>query len=177
MNKVNQTKYKEIVFDGKKYSTVTECIKSLGISTTQFYKKMKSSDHEDCYYVEHKNKYVECASPFCDNMFFANSNKMSTNQKFCSTACRRKYNHYVQNKPWKLHKKDHCEMCGPKVNYHNVQLHVHHIDCSKENNDISNLMTLCANCHSLITHLESGHLNKNNVPKNVRDIFERNLKE
>lgn len=174
---IAQTKYKAIVYDGKKYKTVKECLKKNGISTSKFYRKMRDKSVEDCYFEEHKNKYVKCASPFCDNMFFPNTTKMSTNQKYCSTACRRRYNHYVQNKPWKLHKKDHCEMCGPDINYHNVQLHVHHIDGSKGNNDISNLMTLCANCHSLVTHLESGYLNKKNVPKNVRDIFERNLKK
>ena len=49
-------------------------------------------------------------------------------------------------KPYSRHKKGYCEECGFKPK-HMVQLDVDHIDGNKKNNDISNLMTLCANCH------------------------------
>lgn len=40
-----------------------------------------------------------------------------------------------------------CQECG----YDNEHaLEVHHIDKNRENNDISNLKVLCANCHTLI---------------------------
>jgi len=58
-----------------------------------------------------------------------------------------------KDKPWALKKKNVCEYCG-FTPLHSCQLDVHHIDRNKSNNDDSNLMTLCANCHRLITYLE-----------------------
>lgn len=39
-------------------------------------------------------------------------------------------------------RKDSCEACGWRRS-----LHVHHVDEDWTNNDLSNLQTLCANCH------------------------------
>ena len=52
-----------------------------------------------------------------------------------------------------VHKKDICEKCGFTPE-HRCQLDVDHIDGNRENNDISNLQTLCANCHRLKTYLD-----------------------
>ncbi len=54
--------------------------------------------------------------------------------------------------PYKKHRKDICEKCG-FIPEHICQLDVDHIDGDNSNNDISNLQTLCANCHRLKTHL------------------------
>ena len=58
----------------------------------------------------------------------------------------------ADQRPYRKHVKDKCEMCGfiPK---HIVQLDVDHIDGNNKNSDPSNLQTLCANCHSLKAHL------------------------
>lgn len=45
-------------------------------------------------------------------------------------------------------KKSICEKCG-FVPVHSAQLDIHHIDHNHFNNDLSNLKTLCANCHRL----------------------------
>jgi hypothetical protein len=50
------------------------------------------------------------------------------------------------------HKKDHCEACD-FIPEHSCQLDVDHIDGNRHNNDVSNLKTLCANCHRLKTFL------------------------
>jgi predicted HNH restriction endonuclease len=55
------------------------------------------------------------------------------------------------------HKKDYCEQCG-FIAIHRVQLDVDHIDGNHMNNDLSNLMTMCANCHRLKTHMNNDHL-------------------
>lgn len=49
---------------------------------------------------------------------------------------------------YRHHKKDKCERCG-FVPEHLCQLDVDHIDNNHKNNDLANLMTLCANCHRL----------------------------
>jgi len=57
-----------------------------------------------------------------------------------------------------------CEKCGFVPEWMG-QLDVDHIDGDKSNNNEDNLMTLCANCHRLKTHIEkdySRYLTKNN---------------
>ena len=58
---------------------------------------------------------------------------------------------------YRIHKKDYCEQCGFKA-IHAVQLDVDHIDGNHFNNDVTNLMTLCANCHRLKTQRNSDHM-------------------
>ena len=57
---------------------------------------------------------------------------------------------------YRVHKKNYCELCG-FVAVHRVQLDVDHIDGNRHNNDLSNLQTLCANCHRLKTQLNGDH--------------------
>ena len=45
-----------------------------------------------------------------------------------------------------------CEKCG-FIPVHKIQLDVDHIDGDHNNNDLSNLQTLCANCHRLKTYI------------------------
>lgn len=56
-------------------------------------------------------------------------------------------------KPHVQYKKDKCGKCN-FIPIHSIQLDVDHIDGNHKNNEISNLQTLCANCHRLKT-LES----------------------
>ena len=65
----------------------------------------------------------------------------------------------LADRPWKAHKKDHCEECG-FVAVWRGQLHVDHIDGNRQNNDPSNYQTLCANCHALKTHRKGDSLNR-----------------
>lgn len=55
-------------------------------------------------------------------------------------------------KKYGKHKKSKCELCGFKP-VHKCQLDVDHIDGNHDNNEYSNLQTLCANCHRLKTYL------------------------
>jgi len=72
----------------------------------------------------------------CNKNKQENKGKAYGYRKVCGVCNRSKY------------KKDCCENCGfiPK---HLCQLDVHHIDENHFNNAISNLKTLCANCHRL----------------------------
>lgn len=52
------------------------------------------------------------------------------------------------DQPYAIHKKESCERCS-FVPENACQLDIHHRDGNHLNNDPSNLMTLCANCHRL----------------------------
>lgn len=105
--------------------------------------------------------YTERPAPLCQNCNELPCCKKGTSKlgftlyrKYCKICYRGK--HF---KPWILHRKKTCEECGfiPKWI---GQLDVDHIDCNKNNNDPSNLQTLCANCHRLKTHLNEDYKNK-----------------
>lgn len=52
---------------------------------------------------------------------------------------------------YRVYKKEKCELCG-FIPIHSCQLDVDHIDGNRENSNIENLQTLCANCYRLKTH-------------------------
>lgn len=58
---------------------------------------------------------------------------------------------------YRNHKEDKCVRCG-FIPEHPCQLDVDHIDGNHSNDDISNLQTLCANCHRIKTYR-----NKDNI--------------
>jgi 5-methylcytosine-specific restriction endonuclease McrA len=63
--------------------------------------------------------------------------------------------------PYRQFKKDRCEDpdCTATILY-SCQLTVDHIDGNRHNNDISNLMTLCHNCHALKSFRNNDYVNK-----------------
>ena len=65
--------------------------------------------------------------------------------------------HHGKGNSYKKHKGDRCEDCGFVAKY-SAQLDVDHIDGNHGNNDISNLQTLCANCHRAKTVEAGDHL-------------------
>jgi len=77
----------------------------------------------------------------------------------------KKHRDYMR--PWAVHKKDSCEDCGFKA-VHACQLDVDHIDGNKTNNHISNLQTLCANCHRLKTQRSKEYLPIKDRPVNLK---------
>ena len=82
-----------------------------------------------------------CAVEWCDNK--KKPRKGGYLRKYCTMH---------EKKPYTRNKKDHCEYCGFKPIWIG-QLDVDHVDGNHDNNDESNLQTLCANCHRLKTHL------------------------
>ncbi|CAB5217640.1 HNHc domain containing protein [uncultured Caudovirales phage] len=74
------------------------------------------------------------------------------NKKFCSRDCKDKSNKEKKRRPWRLFIESKCSSCG-FIPLHICQLDVDHIDGNKQNNNASNLQTLCANCHRLKTYL------------------------
>lgn len=55
-----------------------------------------------------------------------------------------------------------CVLCG--IDYE-MLLVVHHLDKNRKNNDISNLIWLCPNCHYLVRHDDQYH---NKLPTSLK---------
>lgn len=51
-------------------------------------------------------------------------------------------NRPLTSRTYRKVRKDKCELCGSTIN-----LCVHHIDGNRNNNDITNLLTVCKKCH------------------------------
>ena len=65
----------------------------------------------------------------------------------------------LSKRPYRIHLKKSCEMCG-FMPQHEIQMDIDHIDGNSKNNDLSNLQTLCANCHRLKTFINRDFDNK-----------------
>jgi hypothetical protein len=67
-------------------------------------------------------------------------------RKYCSLSCasRRERPTHWGTYHWRArkHRKSSCEACGSMA-----ALHAHHVDGQPQNNDASNIQTLCASCH------------------------------
>lgn len=51
--------------------------------------------------------------------------------------------------------KNTCQVCGKTKENHGMNMHVHHIDYNKDNNEMSNLICVCRYCHGKIHGNES----------------------
>lgn len=67
------------------------------------------------------------------------------------SEARWKYAGKRKDTSYQLYKESTCSKCG-FVPVDSCQLDVDHIDNNKDNNERSNLQTLCANCHRLKSH-------------------------
>ena len=114
-----------------------------------------------------------CEKEGCGNLAKPNGYNTKGERKFyklCSPCRRRKSNYKdtpsgkrqferlrelclkgrEERRPYRQFVKDYCEECG-FIAVHKCQLDVDHIYGNHENNEESNLQTLCANCHRLKT--------------------------
>jgi hypothetical protein len=83
--------------------------------------------------------------------------KQRNDKKYNESHKEQRYLHKVSHwRPYSVHRKDKCEICG-FVPISVTQLDVHHIDGNHHNNEPTNLQTLCANCHRLVTWVEGNH--------------------
>lgn len=112
--------------------------------------------------------YISISCHWCGIEFKPNRK----DKKFCSQACYKRHGKKnkghsngnrenqlkrvnVYKRPYIQHKGSLCEVCG-FVPQHLCQLDVDHIDGDHDNNDPTNLQTLCANCHRLKTAIQLG---------------------
>lgn len=97
-------------------------------------------------YKRHKNERVEASQKYREeNPEKALACALKSQSKPEARRRRKEYM-VLYNAPYRIHLKDRCEDCGliPKSL---SQLDIHHIDENKNNDDPSNLKTLCATCH------------------------------
>ena len=67
-----------------------------------------------------------------------------------------------------------CQHCGFdfKQGGESIKIHAHHIDGNPENNDINNLVILCARCHRLAHHNDlTFKFKKNFKPKEYKETY------
>lgn len=110
------------------------------------------------------NNLVTCECAHCGNQFTRTKARLKNSKHgvyFCSRSCKDKGQSYIKEiQPDHYGNGEHsyrvkalnnlpniCAVCS----YSNVDaLEVHHIDKNRENNSLSNLLVLCANCHTLV---------------------------
>ena len=106
-----------------------------------------------------KQTILEKTCPVCNSIFHTEKRK-TREQVTCSKGCsnslyRSGINHpnYVSGKgsyrniALSMYKNE-CANCG--YNEDSDALEVHHRDHNRDNNEVGNLMVLCANCHSIL---------------------------
>ena len=109
--------------------------------------------------INESNGLANCSICGMVSISIRDKTKKKLNSKYrCRNVHRASNNRHSY--PYRKHKKDHCELCNfiPK---HPCQLDVDHIDGNNKNNDVSNLQTLCANCHRYKTFLNKDGSYKN----------------
>jgi hypothetical protein len=115
--------------------------------------KLKYSQQKD---KSRRHNYTNCRYCGSENLR-PNGTYWDGTPKFYSTCSVCAAAYHSKKHSYRKHKKDHCELCG-FIPEHRGQLQVDHIDGSKDNNYISNLQTLCHNCHLLKTYTEKEHI-------------------
>jgi hypothetical protein len=101
-----------------------------------------------------------------------------TYHRLCSHHHALKYG--MRDYHYKKYRKDYCETkdgrlgwkCTSEILFPLWQLEVDHFDGDRTNNDVSNLITLCANCHAIKTNIFRDNLKKDYRP-NVQEISDR----
>jgi len=106
--------------------------------------------------IDINNKTATCLNCGDVSIKISGKDKYGNNLLRCKIAY--KHNKDAKIKPWLLHRQSICSKCG-FIPEHECQLDVDHINGDKSDNSVSNLQTLCANCHRLKTHLNRDSFN------------------
>lgn len=108
-----------------------------------------------CYHYVMKMKTAVCKS--CGELKQREELRLDSKghikERLC-TPCRVQQLIVLSGAEYRVHKKDACEVCG--FTGHPCQLDVDHIDNNHKNNELTNLQTLCANCHRLKSYKHKG---------------------
>jgi 5-methylcytosine-specific restriction endonuclease McrA len=116
------------------------------VGHSKFCKPKCREDNRTSLYVSIRDPKEQLYCQFCDKEFLSKARLKF--QRFCSKQCSGMYTiatgklNYVTKAL--IHYENKCNRCG---NDDDTVLVVHHIDHSRENNCITNLEIVCANCH------------------------------
>lgn len=120
------------------------------------------------------NETANCLN--CGNVRIINKPRNKGKRGWICQKAKQQRNHYSakingkrnnKRKKYRKHVKDKCSKCG-FIPEDMCQLDVDHIDGNHKNNDITNLQTLCANCHRLKTKINKEGPYKNALPRKSR---------
>jgi 5-methylcytosine-specific restriction endonuclease McrA len=97
----------------------------------------------------------------CETLVKIIKDKIYNGEQLYRCKNRHRETNDAAKKPYKQHKKTFCEdpECTATILYP-CQLTVDHIDGNRHNNELSNLMTLCHNCHALKSFRNNDYVNK-----------------
>jgi len=128
---------------------------------------------------------LKCA--ICDKLFERVLSKIKNSKSglyFCSRTCKDKaqrINGYKEIQPFHYGKSIRnyrsiafskydmkCEICG--YNTRPEILEVHHIDRNRKNNELSNLIILCPNCHAALTYKHAVLKHRKLIWKNQKRV-------
>jgi hypothetical protein len=117
------------------------------------------------YYSSKVQAVLNATCKFCGKEFHRPvSRNRNSNNVYC---CREHWKLGIQSERrvyYTKFKKEVCEKCG-FVPVHRCQLDIHHINGVRSDNSPDNLLTVCANCHRLISREENLRWNKSNHEK------------
>jgi len=141
-----------------------------------------------CYYIHSKarflNSRVECVCSYCKKKVYRSKSRLNHSKSGLYFCCK-KHKDLGQQVSFGLkeiqpfHYKDGlynyrqtaysyygkvCSNC--EYNKYIEALEVHHIDGNRKNNNLDNLIVLCANCHSVITRKKGYLYNRKLILKN-----------
>lgn len=99
--------------------------------------------------------FVKCIVDGCPNVGEWQSGKRERSKK-CASHRDPNINKKKESRkfPYRKFRKTYCEKCG-FVAQVMAQLDAHHKDGNCKNHNIENIETLCANCHRLVTFVET----------------------
>ena len=102
-----------------------------------------------------KRPLCSCGNPVAVNYI---KNKKTYYRKKCDSCIRNSQSSTITTPAWQragYQKNSNCEMCGFNAQ-HPYQLDVFYIDSDMNNNNVSNLKTVCANCNRLMHAKKKG---------------------
>ena len=147
--RLRSNQIKDITFEGKAhcYKIITESGNECSISFNHKFPTDRGKIEAQHLKVGDElyicGKYEKCTNKYTFSDQKQGTNGGTINKAFGSNNYGYTNGEYTKFKNYKQNKPDYCEICN-KIN---CRLEIHHKDKNRQNNEFSNLQTLCVSCH------------------------------